>query len=277
MNDAQRHGDVPALTDTHAHLNHPDFAGDLPAVLDRARRAGVGAIVNVGFDERSTDRAVELAEEHSDLWAAVGVHPHDASTFTPELLDHFRSLATHPKVVAIGEIGLDFYRDLSPRDVQREALRAQIGLAKECGLPVIVHDREAHEEVFDVLRDEGVGKVGGVMHCFSGDWPFARRCVEELRLHIGIAGPVTFGKQNPVGAPGSLGEVARLLPLDRLLIETDCPWLAPQPRRGKRNEPAYVTYVAEQIAALRATPTRTVATATTSNARKLFGVPGGLR
>jgi len=259
------------LTDSHAHLNHPEFADDLPAVLRRARDAGVSAIINVGFDEHSSRRAVEMAERHQDLWAAVGVHPHDAKTLTPALLDTFRRLAAHPKVVAIGEIGLDFYRDLSPRDVQLEAFRAQIDLAKKCGLPIIVHDRDAHEAVFETIRDNG-GDVRGVMHCFSGDWPFAQRCIEQLGLHIGIAGPVTFGKKNPAGAPGSLGEVAKLMPLERLLIETDCPWLAPQPRRGKRNEPAFVVYVAEQVARLRGVSTASVADAATANLDALFGI-----
>jgi TatD DNase family protein len=239
------------LVDTHAHLNHPDFSADLPQVLQRARQAGVAAVVVVGYDEPSSARAVQQAEEHPQLWAAVGVHPHDAGTLTPALLSRLRAWAAHPKVVAIGEIGLDFYRDLSPRDAQRQALRDQIRLARDCGLPVIIHDREAHEELFGILRDEDVAAVGGVMHCFCGDWPFARRCVEELGLHVGIAGPVTFGKHNPAGAPGSLGEVARLVPLERLLLETDCPYLAPQPYRGKRNEPGYVTYVADQVATLR--------------------------
>lgn len=260
------------LTDSHAHLNHPQFAEDLPAVLKRARDAGVSAIINVGFDEQSSLRAVEIAQRHEDIWAAIGVHPHDAKILTPALLNTLRRLAAHPKVVAVGEIGLDFYRDLSPRDVQLEAFRAQIELAKECGLPIIVHDRDAHEPVFETLRDIG-GCPEGVMHCFSGDWEFAQRCVEQLGLHIGIAGPVTFGKENPAGAPGTLGEVARLVPLERLLIETDCPWLAPQPRRGKRNEPAFVIYIAEQVARLRGMSTASVAAATTANLRALFGIP----
>ncbi len=256
-----------ALVDTHTHLDFPQFDGDRQAVLERAAQAGVEWMVDVGADLASSRRAVALAAGEPRLWAAVGVHPHDAATVTPAALAELRALAQNPRVVAIGEIGLDYYRDLSPRPVQRSALEAQLALARELGLPVIVHNRDAHEETLAILRTAAPWR--GVMHCFSGDAAFAR-AVLDLGLYIGIAGPVTYPKAQ------TLAEVARLVPLARLLVETDCPYLAPQARRGQRNEPAYVRLIAERVAELRGLTLAALARVTSENARVLFG-PGPQR
>lgn len=251
------------LIDTHAHLDFPQFDGDREEVIERALAAGVKCIVNVGADLASSRRAVALAEEHPQIYAAVGVHPHDAKTLTDEALAELRELTHHPKVVAIGEIGLDFYRDLSPRDKQREAFKRQLALAQELDKPVIIHDREAHAEVMETLRRwQG---LHGVLHCFSGDLEMARKAI-ELGFYISIAGPVTFKKAR------RLAEIVHQLPLKHLLIETDSPYLTPHPHRGKRNEPAYVKLVAQRIAALKEVPPETVARTTTDNARAVFGL-----
>ena len=251
------------LTDTHAHLDFPQFDDDREEVIARALAAGVGIIINVGADLASSRRAVALAEAHPQIYAAVGVHPHDAKTLTEEVLTELRELARHPQVVAIGEIGLDFYRDLSPRDVQRQAFERQLALARELDKPVIIHDREAHAEVMDTLRRwQG---LRGVLHCFSGSLEMARRAV-ELGFYISIAGPVTFKNAR------RLPEIVRQLPLERLLIETDCPYLAPHPHRGERNEPAYVRLVAEAVAEIKGLPLEEVARVTTANTQTLFGL-----
>ena len=251
------------LTDTHAHLDFPQFDSDREEAIERALAAGVGIIINVGADLASSRRAVALAEAHPQIYAAVGVHPHDAKTLTEEVLTELRELARHPQVVAIGEIGLDFYRDLSPRDVQRQAFERQLALARELDKPVIIHDREAHAEVMDTLRRwQG---LRGVLHCFSGGLEMARRAV-ELGFYISIAGPVTFKNAR------RLPEIVRQLPLERLLIETDCPYLAPHPHRGERNEPAYVRLVAEAVAEIKGLPLEEVARVTTANTQTLFGL-----
>ncbi|MGQ9683709.1 MAG: TatD family hydrolase [Anaerolineae bacterium] len=254
------------LVDTHAHLDFDAFAADRAEVLERAAAAGVEWILDVGADMASSRRAVALAGQQPGLWAAVGVHPHEAVTLSPEALDELRILSRDPRVLAIGEIGLDYYRDLAPRPVQREAFAAQLNLAQELQRPVIVHSREAARDTLEMLRAAGRasgGNLRGVMHCFSGDLALAKELV-GLGLHIGIAGPVTYVKAQ------ALREVARELPLDRLLLETDCPYLAPQVYRGKRNEPAYVRYVAEQVAELRGLSAEQVGCATSENAQSLF-------
>jgi len=251
------------LTDTHAHLDFPQFDSDREEAIERALAAGVSRILNVGADLASSRRAVALAKAHPQIYAAVGVHPHDAKTLTEEVLTELRELARHPQVVAIGEIGLDFYRDLSPRDVQRQAFERQLALARELDKPVIIHDREAHAEVMDTLRRwQG---LRGVLHCFSGSLEMARRAV-ELGFYISIAGPVTFKNAR------RLPEIVRQLPLERLLIETDCPYLAPHPHRGERNEPAYVRLVAEAVAEIKGLPLEEVARVTTANTQTLFGL-----
>ena len=250
------------LIDSHAHLNFPQFDADREAVIARARKAGLVAILNVGTDLASSRTAVKLAEKYDFLYAAVGVHPHDARTLTPTVLDELRRLARHPKVVAIGEIGLDYYRDLSPRPMQQWAFADQLALAAELGLPVVVHSREAHDDVLATLQGwDGVG----VLHSYSAG-PERLEEVLELGFYIGISGPVTFPKANRLRA------VAATVPLERLLVETDCPYLTPVPHRGRRNEPAYVQYVVEAVARARETSPKAVARATADNARRLFGM-----
>ena len=250
------------MIDSHAHLDFPQFDDDREAVVERAREAGLAAILNVGADLASSRAAVALAEQYDFIYAAVGVHPHDAKTVTPAVLDELRVLARHPQVVAIGEIGLDYYRDLSPRPVQRQVFADQLALATELALPVVIHDREAHDDVLAVLR----GWQGtGVIHSYSAG---LERLDEVLGLgfSIGISGPVTFRRAH------RLRSVAAAVPLERLLVETDCPYLTPVPYRGRRNEPAYVQYVAEAVAQARGIAEEALARATTDNARRLFGI-----
>ena len=258
------------LIDTHAHLDFSKFDADRPGVIDRARAAGVAAIVNVGVDLDSSRRAVRLAEQYESIYAAVGVHPHDAKNLDGATLAELRELAQKPTVVAVGEIGLDYYRDLSPRDVQRRAFQAQLAWAAKLGKPVIIHDRDAHEEIMNTLTKWAQDLTSstlsgrlGVLHTFSGDLEMAKRAI-DLGFYISISGPVTYRNAR------QLPEIVRALPLDRLLVETDCPFLAPEPHRGKRNEPAYVRLVVERIAKLKGIPFDDLARATTTNARRLF-------
>ena len=259
------------LIDTHAHLDFDKFDADRSVVLERARSEGVAAILNVGVDVPSSRRAVALAEQYDGIYAAVGMHPHDAKKLDGAALAELRDLARHPKVVAVGEIGLDFYRDLSPREVQRRAFQSQLAWAVKLGKPVIIHDRDAHQEVLEVLTGwaAGLGSsalVGrpGVLHTFSGDLAMAEKAM-ELGFYLSISGPVTY--QNA----GRLSGIVQALPLDRLLVETDCPFLAPHPYRGQRNEPAYVRLVAGRIADLKGISLAELAEATTANAQRLFG------
>jgi TatD DNase family protein len=262
------------LVDSHAHLDFSQFDADRQEVLARAQEAGVETIVNAGAGLEASQAGVALAETYPQVYAAVGVHPHEAKTLNQDVLEELRALAQHPKVVAIGEIGLDYYRDRSPRPVQRRAFQQQLALARELGKPIIVHDREAHRDVMDMLRQwvrEGYqpSAIGhqpvGVMHCFSGDLAMAREVI-EMGFYISIPGPVTFANER------RLPDLVRALPLERLLIETDCPYLTPHPHRGKRNEPAYVRLVAEAIAQIRGISLEEVARITTANARALFGL-----
>ena len=251
------------MIDSHAHLTVKKYRNDLGAVLARAREAGVSAIVNIGFDADSSADGVHLAEEHSDLFAAVGVHPHDANTVDDFLLSYLEELSANPRVVAIGEIGLDFYRDLSPRRTQEDVFVKQLALAKKVGLPVIIHNRDAHRRVMEILRSEKASS--GVMHCFSGDMGLARQ-VLDLGFYISFAGPITYNG-------GKAGDVMRKMPPDRLLVETDCPYLTPVPYRGKRNEPAYVRYVLERVARFMGKPVEEVEALTDENARRFFNLP----
>jgi TatD DNase family protein len=262
------------LIDTHAHLDFSQFDADRQEVITRAQEAGVEIIVNAGAGLEASQAGVTLAETHPQVYAAVGIHPHEAKTLNEDVLEELRTLAQHPKVVAIGEIGLDYYRDRSPRPVQRQAFQRQLALAGELGNPIIVHDREAHKDVMNMLRQwvQGSHQLSaisrqpvGVMHCFSGDLAMAQEVI-EMGFYISIPGPVTFTNAR------RLPELVRALPLERLVIETDCPYLTPHPHRGKRNEPAYVRLVAEAIAQIRGIPLEQVAHITTANARALFGL-----
>jgi len=255
------------LADSHAHLNDGRFRGDQKQVLERARAAGVAIIINVGYDLASAARAAEAATRYEGVYASVGIHPHDAEGQNEDYPDRLATLARNEKVVAVGEMGLDFYRNLSSAPVQEKVFREQLRLAERLKLPVIVHDRDAHGQVLKILREEGAGSFGGVMHCFSGDQAFARKCL-AIGFYISLAGPITYANS------GQLAEVARTVPLDRLLLETDAPYLPPYPHRGQRNEPAYVRLVAEQVARLRDVGLEEVAAATTENARRLFKLNG---
>ena len=255
------------LFDTHAHLHFPEFASDLDAVLERARAAGVAGVVTIGTDAATNRAAVAMAEARSGIAASVGIHPHDASEVSEEDWISLEVLArSSPKVVALGEMGLDYFRNLSPRDVQAQVFRRQLQLARRLDKPVIVHCREAHADTLAILAEEQVHEVGGVMHCFSGDVDIARACL-DLGLMISLAGPVTYKNAR------ALPEVARFVPGDRLVVETDCPYLPPQPHRGQRNEPAHVALTAARIAELRGADAESLARAMSDNALELFRLP----
>jgi len=251
------------LIDTHAHL---DLLNDPAAALDRAQKAGVGQVVTVGIDLDSSRRAADFSRELPGVFCTVGLHPHEAAKASPKLWGELKRLALTASAVAVGECGLDFYRDLSPRHLQREAFAAQIGLALDLGLPLVVHDRDAHAEVLNTLAKSGAERVGGVVHCFSGDASLAAEAV-SLGFSLGITGVITYKKSD------ELRSLVKTVPLTKLLIETDCPYLSPEPYRGKPNEPAYVSYTHQALAkALGVTPEE-VASVTTDNARRLFSLP----
>jgi TatD DNase family protein len=251
------------LIDTHAHLDLPEFSSDREQVIDRARAGGVETILTVGIGMRENRAALGLARKHAGVYAALGLHPHNARQLGPAALDWIEHNAADPRVVALGEMGLDFYRNLSPRDDQLRCFRAQLELARSVHLPIIIHDRDAHRETLDILQEERAGDIGGVIHCFSGDAAMACACI-DLGFFISIPGTVTFK-----GAV-TLHEVVRQVPLEHMLIETDCPFLAPVPYRGTRNEPAYVKFVAEAIAAIKKIPPEDAAAITLHNAERLF-------
>jgi TatD DNase family protein len=254
------------LVDTHAHLDFPEFERDLDSVLDRAARAGVHEIVTIGIDEASSEKAVKIAGQHSRIYATVGVHPHGARRLDDSTLDALRSLAAHDKVVAVGEIGLDYYRDRQPRPVQQECLRQQVELACELRLAAVFHVRDAHADFLDIIGEYAGRLRRGVLHCFSGDWAVAEAAL-EMGFYLSIPGTVTYPKSE------AQQEVVRRSPMDRLLVETDAPFLAPVPFRGKGNEPAYILYTAQKIAQLRRCSLEEVALHTTRNAREAFGIP----
>ncbi|UOF91797.1 TatD family hydrolase [Fodinisporobacter ferrooxydans] len=251
------------LFDTHCHLNDPKFQDDLAAVLEHAASQGVSFVVVPGYDYDSCLRAMELAQTHSMLYAAVGFHPHDAKDVTERYFSELEQWVKDPKVVAIGEIGLDYYYDNSPREVQQQVFRRQIQFAKACRLPIIIHDRDAHGDIVTVLKEEKAEDIGGIMHCFSGSLEMAKECI-HMNFYISFGGPVTFkNAKRP-------REVAAHIPIERLLIETDAPWLTPEPYRGKRNEPAHVRFVAEKISEIRGMTLEQIAEITTANAGRLF-------
>jgi TatD DNase family protein len=253
------------LIDTHAHLDMPEFDGDRNEVVKRAREGGIDYIITVGIDLDSCRSALQLADEFAFVYAIVGMHPHNAKDVDDKSYDILREYARHEKVRGLGEMGLDFFRNHSPREVQLRRFREQVALAREVKLPVVIHDRDAHRETLAILKEEKASDVGGVIHCFSGDYAMASACM-DMGFYISIPGTVTFNKAQ------MMQEVVRRIPLERVLIETDCPFLAPAPFRGKRNEPAYVQYVARAIAEIKKVGFETVAAVTSENARLLFGV-----
>lgn len=258
-----------SLIDTHTHLTFPQFDDDRSEVIERAWNSGLEHIIVVGAGEGmdGNAKAIDLARTDSRIFATIGVHPHDAEGATDAWLDGLRRLAADDKVVAIGEMGLDYRHRHSAPDVQRKKFRELLLLADEIGKPVVIHDRDAHEDVWKIIQEVGVPKKGGVFHCFSGDIGFAKRVI-AAGFYISIPGVVTFRNAQ------DLQEVAAVVPLERLLVETDCPYLAPEPYRGKRNEPAYVKAVAERIAKLKGLSVGDVARVTTLNAKRVFGLPG---
>ncbi|PZD94879.1 hydrolase TatD [Paenibacillus sambharensis] len=253
------------LIDTHTHLDSKKFDHDREAVIQRAREAGVEIMVNVGFDRETIPTTIELAEKYEFIYAVVGWHPVESIHMREEDLDWIERLTAHPKVVAIGEIGLDYHWDTSPKNVQHEVFRKQIRLAKRVGKPVVIHNRDAHEDVVRILQEEEAEEVGGVMHCFSGSWETAKQCL-DMNFYISFGGPVTFKNAR---VPK---EVLAKVPEDRLLIETDSPYLTPEPYRGKRNESSYVAYVADAAAAILGKNRGEIEKITMENAKKLFGL-----
>ena len=253
------------LVDSHCHLTDTQFDEDRTALLTRARQAGIGRFITIGATGEfwHNEKAVALAQEQPDVFATVGVHPHNAETITPETYDQLRRLAQEPKVVGLGETGLDFYYEYSPREAQRQHFRTFIQLALELDLPLSMHVRKAYAEAAEILRQEGCGRVRGVMHCFTGTAPEAEALL-ALGLSLSFSGIVTFKSAQGLRA------VVPTVPMDRLLIETDCPYLAPVPYRGRRNEPAYVSQVAATLARLKAVPLEEVAQITWRNTARLF-------
>jgi TatD DNase family protein len=258
------------LFDTHCHLNSPKFHGEngseVPQLLEEARKNDVRRIVIPGYDYESNLRAMEIAKQHEGVYCAVGYHPCDLNDLTD---DHYQKLyewAKLEQVVAIGEIGLDYYWDTTTPELQQAMFRKQIAIAKELDLPIVIHDRDAHGDILKLLQEEDAAKVGGIMHCFSGSWEMAQECM-KMNFYISFGGPVTYrnGKRPQ--------EVASKVPLERLLVETDSPYLTPEPHRGKRNQPAYVRHVAEKIAALRGLSLEELANQTSKNACDVFRLP----
>lgn len=253
------------LTDTHAHLYFDRFDDDRGEVIQRAYEADVKRIINIAIDIETSQECIQLAETHDGLYATVGIHPNDATKLNGSVLADLRELSQHQKVVAIGEIGLDFYRDRTPPEVQERAFRQQIALAKEVALPIVIHNREAGREILDVLKSEGLqGLHGGVFHCFSESRSIAEEIL-QAGFHISFTGNLTFKKSH-------LPDVAEMVPIERLLLETDCPFLSPEPKRGRRNEPAHVVYIAQKLAEIKNIDVNELAEITTENAIRLFNL-----
>lgn len=253
------------VIDSHAHLDDRRFDRDRDMIIRKLQDNGIELAINIGADLKTSIASVSLAEKYDNIYAVVGVHPHSAKEVDSSTIEILKSFANREKVVAIGEIGLDFYRDNSPRDLQRKWFKEQIKLAKEVNLPVVIHSRDADQEVFDTLKEAQDGNLRGVMHCYSGSAELAMEFI-KLGFYISLAGPVTF---NNARVPK---EVAKAVPLDKLLIETDAPYLTPEPYRGKRNEPIFVKYVAGTIADLKGISYEELAKATNRNTKKLFGI-----
>lgn len=252
------------LIDTHAHLNLPQFKSDLDVVLERAQVVGVKYIISIGIDIESSQRAIALAQEYPQIFAAVGIHPHDAKNVKETDWTTLEKLLEESKVVALGEIGLDFYKEYSPHGVQETVFRRQLDLAFKHQKPVVIHCREAHRRCLDILKGYK-RSITGVAHCFSGSSEVAREYL-ALGLKLSFAGPITFPKAT------QLREVVRGIRLEDLMLETDCPFLAPQPKRGQRNEPAYLTYCVDEFARIYGCAKEEIARVTTLNAQRLFGL-----
>ncbi len=253
----------PMLIDSHAHLEMSEFEKDLEAVLQRAKASGIQYIFTVGTEQKDWGRALEIANTHAWIFAILGVHPHNAKEVDDRTYTTLKTLCQGEKVRAFGEIGLDFFRNHSPRDIQVERFREQIGLARELNLPIVVHDRDAHEETLEILRSEGARDRGGIIHCFSGDLAMAQKCM-EIGFYISVPGSITYKNAE------RFQEIVKQIPLESLLVETDAPFLTPVPFRGKRNEPGYVRYTAQKVAEIKKVPFEKVAETTTENALRVF-------
>jgi TatD DNase family protein len=255
------------LIDSHAHIQGKEYSGEVEAVIKRARAAGIEKIIAVGGagDMSSNTDAIALAESFANVYATVGMHPHDAKDVGEDELRALRELTAHGKVVAIGETGLDYYYNHSPREVQRRVFKQFIRIARETRLPIVVHERDAAQEAAELLRAEGGGELRGVIHCFTGNYEAARAYL-DLGFYLSFTGIITFKKAEP------LRDVVRKIPLDRMLVETDAPYLTPAPHRGRRNEPAYVRLVAETAANVRGITVEEVGRITSANAQNLFKI-----
>ena len=251
--------------DSHAHLEMREFDRDRDQVVNRALGAGLDLIVTVGTNLQDCCKAIVIAERYSCVYAILGIHPHEVKDITSSVYESLKKLSASKKVVAYGEIGLDFFRNLSPRDVQIRCFEEQLELAHELNLPIVIHDRDAHKETMDRLK-KWPGKRRGIVHCFSGDARMAQDCV-DMGFYISVTGAITFKKSE------KLLDVVRKTPLERILIETDAPYLTPEPHRGKRNEPAYVVFTARKIAEIKGVATEEVGRITSQNARTIFGIP----
>ncbi len=257
--------ELSELIDTHAHLDFPEFADSIPAVIQRALHLGVTTIVTIGIDLESSRKAARIAGVYDRIYASAGIHPHASFRLHARDLQELEKIAANRRVVAIGEIGLDYFHDRQPRPIQTECMRRQIQLAVDTAKPVIFHIRDAWEDFFQIVSEFCPFMQPSVMHCFSGDWTVARRCL-DMGFYLSIPGVVTFPRAE------SLQDVVKHAPLDRLLVETDSPYLTPVPRRGKTNEPAFVFHTAAKIAECRKEPFEKVAAQTTQNARAVFGI-----
>lgn len=253
------------IFDTHTHLNAEEFQQEVPEVLKRAADLGVTEMAVVGFDQPTIERTLELSQEYKQIWSIIGWHPTEAGSYTKEVERRLQEQLTTDKVVALGEIGLDYHWMNDPKDIQEKIFRRQIAIAREMKLPISVHTREALEDTYRILKDENIQQVGGILHSFSGDSEWMKRFV-DLGMHISFSGVVTFKKATDVQA------AAKEVPFERMLVETDAPYLAPVPYRGKRNEPGYTRYVTEKIAELRDMTWKEVANQTRTNAYELFGL-----
>ena len=251
------------LVDTHAHL---DMLDDPEAALERAAAAGVAYIVSIGIDLKSSLAAADFSRRYTNVFPTVGLHPHEATHASQELFNEYKRLALTTPAVAVGECGLDFYKDRSPRWDQQEAFSRQVEMALDLGLPLVIHQRDAHDPVMAILREQGAERIGGVVHCFSGNVAQAKE-VLDLGFSLGIPGTVTFKNNN------QLREVVKMAPLNRLLLETDCPFLAPVPLRGKPNEPSYLVHTLNTVAQELGMKPEEVAAQTSDNARRLYSLP----
>ncbi|TGE36502.1 TatD family deoxyribonuclease [Desulfosporosinus fructosivorans] len=250
------------IWDTHAHLDDPGYAEDFHEIVARMQSSGISRVTNVGYDLPSSERSVKLAQDYDFIYAAIGIHPHNAEGATDETWAKLLLLAKQPKVLAWGEIGLDYYRDLSPRSIQKEVFIQQIELANDVGLPIVIHNRDAHQDVLEIVKAHRP-KFGGVFHCFSGSWEMAKVLL-SLGFYLSFAGPVTYKNARHTV------EVAIHAPMDRILVETDSPYLTPEPRRGKRNEPTYVREIVKKLAEIKNLSFEDVASQTMRNAETIF-------